>query len=242
MTAKSPKPPKGEQFIKLPRDLLRSDAWRSQSINCRRLIDFLMEEHMAHGGAENGKLKAPYRQLEAYGVGARYCADAIREAEDLGLVNCDRGGKRVATTYTLTWLPLHNGGPVTHRWHTYRNAELKPIWASKIRNLPSEGSAGLPPEGKAEGVQLPREGKAESLKTLPSEGRALSRSSYQDGAVSLKRRGAKPRPTDKHAERTVVVVADLHRAEANRLLAVGASRAAAALLEAVTAWQVDWAA
>src|SRR5688572_19535116 len=58
----TPKPPQ-EQFAKMSRDLLRSDAWRSLGINERRVIDFLLIEHMSKGGRENGRLKAPYRQL-----------------------------------------------------------------------------------------------------------------------------------------------------------------------------------
>jgi hypothetical protein len=50
-----------EPFVMLPRELIASDAWRSLGINGRRLIDFLLLEHMGHGGKENGKLKAPRR-------------------------------------------------------------------------------------------------------------------------------------------------------------------------------------
>ena len=70
----------GEPFVMLTRELLASDTWRALGINARRFVDFLMLENMAHGGKENGRLKAPYEQLETFGVGARYLADAIREA------------------------------------------------------------------------------------------------------------------------------------------------------------------
>jgi hypothetical protein len=33
---------KGEQYVKLFRDLLESAAWQAQSINCRRFVEFLM--------------------------------------------------------------------------------------------------------------------------------------------------------------------------------------------------------
>jgi hypothetical protein len=58
----------------------------------RRFIDFLMIEHMSKGGRHNGKLKAPDRQLRAFGIDARYVADAIREAEELGLVIASEAG------------------------------------------------------------------------------------------------------------------------------------------------------
>jgi hypothetical protein len=75
-----------EQFAKLPRALLTSDAWRALGINARRLIDFLLIEHMRHGAKENGRLLAPRRQLEAFGIGEHFVSRAIEEAERLGLV------------------------------------------------------------------------------------------------------------------------------------------------------------
>src|SRR5262249_13607947 len=82
----------------------------------RRLIDFLLLEHLTHGGKENGNLKAPYQQLAKAGVGRRLIADAIREAEGAGLVDVHRGGMRVTTTYALTWLPLKDGTAASNRW------------------------------------------------------------------------------------------------------------------------------
>ena len=55
---------RSSQFIMLPRDLLESDAWRGLGINARRFLDFLMIEHLRHGGKHNGYLLAPQRQLE----------------------------------------------------------------------------------------------------------------------------------------------------------------------------------
>ena len=60
-------PPSGESFVWLTRELLSSDAWRSQSIHTRRLIDFLLLEYLRRAGQTNGRLKAPYRQLYAFG-------------------------------------------------------------------------------------------------------------------------------------------------------------------------------
>ena len=92
---------------------------RLAGINTRRLIDFLMQEEMNHGGQENGKLKAPNKQLYEWGIGRRHVAGAIREAEALGFVAVHRGGMRVATTYALTWRPTHDGKPPSHRWKNH---------------------------------------------------------------------------------------------------------------------------
>jgi hypothetical protein len=142
-------PPKDAPWIWFSRDLMRSAAWRSQGINARRFVDFLMLEHMAKSGQHNGKLKAPYRQLRAFGIGNRHVVHAIREAEALGLVDCYRVGMRSATTYALTWLPLHDGTPASNRWRSYRNPALAP-------RLHSARSKDLPGKRKANGVDRGR--------------------------------------------------------------------------------------
>lgn len=96
---------KGGAFIKLPIEVLDSDAWRSLGINARRLIDFLMGEHMRHAGQRNGLLLAPRRQLETYGIAPRHVSAAIAETERAGLIVCIRGTGRRPSSYGLTWLP-----------------------------------------------------------------------------------------------------------------------------------------
>jgi hypothetical protein len=64
---------------------------------------------MSHGGAENGRLLAPYSQLVKFGMSRKSIASAIREAEQLGLIRVRRGGKKGTTMtecsrYTLTYL------------------------------------------------------------------------------------------------------------------------------------------
>lgn len=139
---------------------LESDAWRSRKINTVRFIEFLEREDMRHGAAENGNLKAPYEQLEAWGISARHVKAAIDQAIELGLVEAtSRPGERMMSTFALTWLPLHDGTPATNRWKAYRNPALTPPPVpSKTRNLPTQGKAGLPTQGKADGPNLPSEG------------------------------------------------------------------------------------
>jgi hypothetical protein len=181
------RPPAVEPWIKIPRDLLSSDAWRSLGINGRRVIDFLMCEHMGKAGRGNGKLKAPYRQLEDFGINARFAGDAIREAENLGLVDCNRAGLRAASTYTLTWLPSHDGTPASDYWRAYRNPSLQPLSSPKGKNLPYKGKAGLPYKGKADKANLPYKGKAERAETLPYKGKALLRKILPGRTVYLGR-------------------------------------------------------
>jgi hypothetical protein len=106
----------GNQFAKMPRELLESDAWREMGINARRIVDFLLIEHMKHGGRRNGFLLAPRRQLECFGVSARHVSGALDEAENLGFIDCRRGRGRRPSIYTLTWLPLSDGRKPSNRW------------------------------------------------------------------------------------------------------------------------------
>jgi hypothetical protein len=114
-----------EPFVMLPRSLLASHAWRSASINTRRFLDFMIEENMSHAGKENGRLKAPRTQLREFGIPSRLITAAINEAENLGLVDCHKGGMRVATTYTLNWLPLSNGSLPVYRWKDYGEPTIR---------------------------------------------------------------------------------------------------------------------
>jgi hypothetical protein len=178
-----------EPWVKVPRALLSSDAWRSLGINGRRFIDFLLLEHMGKAGTQNGKLKAPYRQLEAFGISTRHISAAIHEVESLGLVSCSRNGLRSANTYTLTWLPSP-GAPASDFWRGYRNPSLGPLPGAKRKNLPSDGKVWVPSEGKADGANLPSEGRADRPKSLPSEGKALLRKDLtRAGGVSQEERG-----------------------------------------------------
>ena len=178
------RPPAGQPFVWLTREILRSDAWRSLGINGRRFIDFLLIEHMAKGGQYNGKLKAPRHQLHAFGIGHHQVSGAIRQAEDSGLVACHRGGMRVATTYTLTWLPTHDGTPATNAWRAYRNPDLPALPAPKIKNLTVNQQSGLTAKQQSDGQNLTVKQQSDRPKTLTAKQQHLSRKeSYQGEAV-----------------------------------------------------------
>ena len=105
------KPPEGP-WCWLSRDLLTSPAWKRRSIHCMRLIDFLMTEHLAHGGSENGNLAAPWDQLAQHGLGRRYIKAAIGEAVALKLIAVNLGGMRASnraamSRYRLTFYATH---------------------------------------------------------------------------------------------------------------------------------------
>ena len=168
---------RGENYVKLTLNLTTSAAWCAQGINVRRFIDFLITEHLRKGGKANGKLKAPHRQLEAWGIGARHVAHAIREAEELGLVDSIRGGMRVATIYTLTWLPLHDDSEPSNRWRDYPNPRPSPAAQTRRHKGKADQTEptqfNLPSKGKADGASvicLPRVRQiTEGSSNLPSE-------------------------------------------------------------------------
>lgn len=182
MSGKINRPPTGEAWIWMTGELLASDAMRTMSGKARKVLNFLMLEHMAKGGKKNGKLKATHRQLAAAGISEHYVKAAIDECEELGLIECGRGGMRVATIYALTWLPLHDGTPASNQWRTYRNPELQPMTQAKIRNLPTKQQAGLPPKQQADCPNLPPKQQADCPQNLPPKQQALLRKdSYQGG-------------------------------------------------------------
>jgi hypothetical protein len=175
------RPPKDAGYIWLTRELLESDAWRSQSIRTRRLIDFLLLEHLRHAGQRNGRLRAPHRQLYAFGIGGHYAVPEIVQAEELGLIACHRPGMRTATEYRLTWFESHDGQPATNEWRLYRNPDLQPLVPRKIRNLPAKQHARLPAKQHADGANLPAKQHADGARNLPAKQHALLREDLSQG-------------------------------------------------------------
>jgi len=133
MTARDRKihgPPKGSPWVWLPTELLNHLAWRSLSLNARKIIDFLLIEHRHHGGRENGNLAAPYNQLERFGVSRRLIRASFLELEAAGLVRMTRqGGKyaggRETSTYRLTFYAAHDNVSPTSEWRRSDGAKVK---------------------------------------------------------------------------------------------------------------------
>jgi hypothetical protein len=106
------KGPKDQPFVQLWLEFFVSDAWRAAPINCRRLIDFLIAEHLRHNGTENGFLMATYDQLIKAGINRRFIAGAIADAERLGFIHVEHGylgrgyTKSSPNIFALTFVPL----------------------------------------------------------------------------------------------------------------------------------------
>jgi hypothetical protein len=132
MSSKVPGPPKGQPWIWITREALRSPAWRKLGINARRLIDFLLIEHMNHGGKENGFLLAPRDQLQAFGIGRRLITGAIEEALAAKLIDVKPGIGRRPSTFTLRWLPVAIHGGVDQGVVAVHEGELQ--GCTKVNN------------------------------------------------------------------------------------------------------------
>jgi hypothetical protein len=174
----SARPPSGTAWVWLTRDLLESSSWRLLSINGRRLIDFLLIEHMRHGGKQNGDLLAPRRQLVEFGIGEHFISSAIDEVERLGLVDCNRGIGRRASTYALTWLPLRNGATPSNRWREKSAVEHSKEMSAVSSENECQTALTKPVASAKQHSQTPKSSSAKQ--------HSPSRYSYQGGDVSQK--------------------------------------------------------
>ena len=117
-----PPPAGGPGWIWMTADLIGSPAWQKRPIHVVRLIDFLLQEHLRKSGNENGRLKAPHRQLiTRAGIGSQYVAKAIRDAEDLGLIVVKHGAAKGRAMnennlFRLTFLPTRDRGDDGAYW------------------------------------------------------------------------------------------------------------------------------
>lgn len=127
-------PPKDEPWFWTPCELAMSVAWRERSINCVRLMEFLQIEHRNHRGLENGYLAATYDQLVEYGLTRSEIRAAIEEAEFLGLIRYERGGRwndsNQPSRYRITFITDRAGALPTNDWKRRTRAEIRD-WKSK---------------------------------------------------------------------------------------------------------------
>ena len=117
------RPPQGEPWVWLTRELLMSDAWQTLGISGRRILDRLMLEHMAHAGTENGRLRVSHRQFIRWGVSKNTIAPSIHDLQERGLI-CFAASETDGTIrgyykYRLTFLPADYCAP-TNEWRRWK--------------------------------------------------------------------------------------------------------------------------
>jgi len=119
-------------FVPITIDLATSAAWRCRPINVVRLIEYLMIEHMRHGGHENGNLIATYNQLVAFGMSRGLISKSLSVAERLRLVEVFRFGRKSFTDsyplrFRLTFLPFSKTNERGQEYHCTPTNEWKRI-------------------------------------------------------------------------------------------------------------------
>jgi hypothetical protein len=111
----------GNQWISIPREMVESPALRVRSPALVLVMLRIEAEHMAHGGAENGRLIVTHRQFEDWGVHHDSIAPAIREGWALGFFEVSPGhagvgGNGQANRFRLTYVNDKHGVEPTHEW------------------------------------------------------------------------------------------------------------------------------
>lgn len=122
-------PPKDDLWIYIPRKMISSRAYRSLSRASYLVLGRLIEEHLAHGRAENGRLIVTYDDFVAWGVKNRQTiSNALRELEAGGFVSISHAGRasygaaRNPSRYRLTWIGTWDGNPPTNEWKAVEKA------------------------------------------------------------------------------------------------------------------------
>lgn len=126
-----------EAFVGEPLSLLESAGYRALNFPALKILGFLKLEHVRHGGAENGRLLAPHRQLRDGGISPRKVKPALAMLEAFGIIRCTSGGKRQggrpnAATYALTWLPTCDGQKPSAAYQRVTKADVEAFHSDRL--------------------------------------------------------------------------------------------------------------
>jgi hypothetical protein len=128
-------PPKGSPWVWFPRELVISPAFWAATGNAKNVVFRILEEHMAQGGKHNGQLIVTHQQFAQCGVRLASVAQAIREAEFLGLIAVDRGyayrGGHEPNIYRITWIGNFKDEPPTNEWRGIGTAQIS-VWRERL--------------------------------------------------------------------------------------------------------------
>lgn len=129
--AKLNAPPAGQPWSWMTLEMMNSDAFRSLSINARRVLDRIQIEHGQHRGLENGRLKVTWNNFVKFGVGRRFIKRALGDLLAAGLIAIVQPGRRPRgqdrgdpTQYRLTYLPVAEPNdffPPTNEWKNFKS-------------------------------------------------------------------------------------------------------------------------
>ena len=110
-----------ENWISYPRSMLESCAFHALGHTATRVMRRIEIEHLAHGGAENGKLIVTYDQFEKHGIRRNSVGPAIRELVALGFLEITEKGIASAgngrpNRFRLTYVNVKSREQPTNEW------------------------------------------------------------------------------------------------------------------------------
>ena len=127
-----------ENWVSYPRSMLESPAFRVLGHTAIRVMHRIEVEHMAHGGAENGRLIVTYDQFEEYRVSRNSVGPAIRELVALGFLEITEKG--IASNengrpnrFRLTYVNVKSREQPTNEWRRVMTIEEADRLAKEAR-------------------------------------------------------------------------------------------------------------
>jgi hypothetical protein len=111
----------GENWVSYPRSMLESRAFRALGHAAIRVMHRIEIEHLANGGAENGRLIVTYNQFEEWGISRNSIGPAMRELVALGFLEVTEKG--IASNengrpnrFRLTYVNVKSREQPTNEW------------------------------------------------------------------------------------------------------------------------------
>jgi len=117
-------PPSGSRWVWHTADMRNTEKWLRMPLTCRRLLDRIELEHMAHNGQENGRLNVAYSQFVQWNISRRSIPAAIRYAENAGFLEVMKRGYHVKDTtneYRLTYVATRERVRGVYEWSAPTN-------------------------------------------------------------------------------------------------------------------------
>ena len=138
------RPPEGEPWAWLTKELLESEAWRTAPIWTIRFVFRLMVEHTAHAGTQNGNLICTFNDCATWGIRRNNIKDAQTDAIKRGLVYQSQKGRASAgrgrrpSRFGLGWIGGHDGSPAPNRWKAWRAPSFGRLTPSRRSGAPAQ--------------------------------------------------------------------------------------------------------
>jgi hypothetical protein len=125
--------PKTKQFIRFPRDLLESPAYRALNLPERKALDRIMVEYHCKSGFQNNGLPVTRRNFVEFGVNPKHVTSSVTVLRTLDIIECvsnwggSKSGRR-PNLFRLPFLPsTPTGNDDDHRYLKITKEQAKEI-------------------------------------------------------------------------------------------------------------------